>query len=1273
MLRYFLLLLLTVALAGGQQPGQCIFYDACGWDPDYEDGIGGNQVHYLNCAYDGPPKRATQEQLDILEEVCPHLFTGEEQDLCCSLKQLTDLKVNFVTPQQLIEPTCPTCYYNFRKNFCDMTCSPDQSMFVRANNFVEGPGFELGEVDHTNQTVKMVKDITYFVKEEFAEKTYDSCKNVQFPLLSDTVMAMLCGPWGSTYCSPKRWWDFLGSDDNGYSPFQITYEYGEEEVEASQDGHSYHTAEVLSCKEVAPGYSVGCACVDCEDSCQLDPPVFEHKNTINDWRIAGMDGLVFVMIFVFLGGSMIFILLTCLPSKATCCCPPKFNLINDSIEVFFRWWGAVVARFPLTVLTISVVIAAGLCVGTIKLQVTTDPIELWAAPTSRSRVEKDFFDEQFRPFYRTALVVVKAIENPDLGMSKIPHTDYLGNEKEFSAMFQKKFLKKVLQLQKDIEKITFEFENEFGTGTELYDITAVCNKPLQPFNSNCNINSIWAYWHDQEELLDRVYNITAEQAGELPFNYLDHFLECSSNPTYTPQQDSHTEMEIGCTPKWGGAVNPYYVLGGFIPEGSAFPDRPQYEKSEAIVMQIIIDNYDPKSSKEEDVKGLARAMAWEEKFIEFMKNWVVTEMPPYMDVAFTSERSVEDELDRETYGDIATIAVSYIIMFVYITLALGQYSSLSLRGLMIESKITLGLFGVMIVILSVFASIGIFAVIGVPATLIIFEIIPFLVLAVGVDNIFILVQTYQRDKRRPTETLEDQIARVVGEVAPSMLLSSITESACFFLGALSGMPAVKAFALYAGLALLIDFLLQITAFVALMKLDISRQEAKRFDIFCCFQGSKKDMKEHVSVLYKVFEHFYAPFLLSKFVRPLVIIIFFGFTCLSIAAVPKVEIGLDQELSMPSDSFVLKFFEWMKLYLSVGPPVYFVVNNTAGHLDFSQAEDQNLLCSGLAGCREDSVAGLISSWRQSPEDSWIATPAMNWMDDYLSWIVAEDGLHCCRYFQDSEEFCPWEVEEGCRRCVELEENMTRPSPEEFQKTIHLFLNQNPGEHCPKAGHGAFADSVKHDPFVIDMVNKSVRYEVKSNNMMAFHTILKTSVDYYSALEKARELSDSMTEMINEGREEAERVNVFPYSVFYVFYEQYLTMWEDTLKSLGISVATIFVVTFILMGFDVLCATIILLVILLILVNLLGFMYWFNITLNAVSLTNLVMAVGISVEFCSHITKYFAKFAQADRLENARNAVINMGSSVLSGITLTKFGGIIVLAFANSKIFTIFFFR
>ena len=45
--------------------------------------------------------------------------------------------------------------------------------------------------------------------------------------------------------------------------------------------------------------------------------------------------------------------------------------------------------------------------------------------------------------------------------------------------------------------------------------------------------------------------------------------------------------------------------------------------------------------------------------------------------------------------------------------------------------------------MSVSSSIGIMAYLQVPATLIVIEVVPFLVLAVGVDNIFILVQRYQ--------------------------------------------------------------------------------------------------------------------------------------------------------------------------------------------------------------------------------------------------------------------------------------------------------------------------------------------------------------------------------------------------------------------------------------------------------------------------------------------------------------------------------------------------
>lgn len=1389
--------------------GQCVWYDTCGKDPAYP---ASDTIHNLNCEYKGPAKQASGEQINLLKEICPHLMPedGSVPDLCCSLGQLQAIKSNFQIAKTLLDRGCPTCYYNFRKNFCDMTCHPRQDQFVRVDKVVKGPG----AAKYAGGEVSMVKEVTVFVHEEFNTETFDSCKNVQYPEISDTVMGLLCGQWGSRDCTAKRWFDYMGSIENGYSPFQISYNYSSNSK--ADSGHFYHNPIVVECSNPPPNLPgqppiPGCGCADCPTACTLNLPDFKPL-TFTFEIVEGVDGLVFIMIVVFVVGSIIFIAIVCASTALT-----KSNLaINDDDSIFgdqkdgmrrdsvsipfsparesavgvfenppaspskgtnkvlnfndlsfitklgirfennmtsfFTWWGTIAATYPLPVIFLSVVFAVGLSTGIIYLQVTTDPIELWASPSSRSRVEKDFFDSNFRPFYRASQVIIKAKEMPELGISRFNFTDHLRNDLEIGPVFKEKFLKEVLKLQRKIEELTFSFkeDEEEATAILTYNLSEVCNKPLSPANNKCNIQNVWAYWQDDINLLDATRFDPKGGDGNVPRNwtYLDHFLACVKNPTLTAPSD---KLNQGCMAKWGGPVNPYYTLGGFIPPGESFPENPQYHKATAIVISIIIDNFDKKSKDLKDIVGRQKAMAWEKRFIEFMHEWVETEKPEYMDVAFNSERSIEDELDKETYGDIVTIAISYLIMFVYITFSLGQTSKCNVDRFMIESKITLGLGGVMIVLLSVAASIGTFGFAGVPATLIIFEIIPFLVLAVGVDNIFILVQTYQREPRRSHETHAEHVGRIVGEVAPSMLLSSVSESTCFFLGALSDMPAVRAFALYAGMALAVDFLMQITCFVALISLDMMRQENNRYDIICCVKGSKKEVEPGQGMLFKLFEHIYAPFLLKKWVRAAVIVLFFGWACSSIAVVPKIEIGLDQEISMPSDSFVVKYFDFIKKYLSVGPPVYFVVNNTAGQLDLTQEEDQNKLCLGLPGCLENSLAGQVFMWQKKPKDTYIATAPMPWVDSYIGWATAEvsKDVRCCRVFTDTLEFCPSTIQEPgsalnstlatptptdpasiapalddsvfdpynefyfdveattvagrrkrqdyyyddygdygeyaegapesaagmsegvCQPCSSTLNEGGRPSVQQFGETIDWFLKANPDDTCPGAGHAAYGESV--NIALKDGELSPPQYKVLSSNMMAFHTILRTSKDYYMALARARELTDSVMAAINNGTDEDKHVKIFPYSVFYVFYEQYLTMWDDTLRSLGVSLAAIFLVTFVLMGFDLVSSLIILLIIVLIVLNLGALMYWWHITLNAVSLVNLVMAVGISVEFCSHITRAFSVNIGENRVERARNVLTSMGSSVLSGITLTKFGGIVVLAFAKSQIFSIFYFR
>ena len=59
---------------------------------------------------------------------------------------------------------------------------------------------------------------------------------------------------------------------------------------------------------------------------------------------------------------------------------------------------------------------------------------------------------------------------------------------------------------------------------------------------------------------------------------------------------------------------------------------------------------------------------------------------------------------------------------------------------------------------------------------------------------------------------------------------------------------------------------------------------------------------------------------------------------------------------------------------------------------------------------------------------------------------------------------------------------------------------------------------------------------------------------------------------------------------------------------------------------------------------SFVFRWDITLNAVSLVNLVMAVGISVEFSSHITRAFAVNVGENRVQRATDTLVTMGSSV-----------------------------
>ncbi|KAB1258510.1 NPC intracellular cholesterol transporter 1 [Camelus dromedarius] len=1158
--------------------------------------------------------------------------------------------------------------------FCELTCSPRQSQFLNVTateDYVDPV---------TNQTKTNVKELQYYVGESFANAMYNACRDVEAPSSNDKALGLLCGREAEA-CNATNWIEYMFNKDNGQAPFTITPIFSDLPTQGMEPMNN----ATKGCDESVDEVTGPCSCQDCSLVCGPKP---QPPPSPAPWRILGLDAMYVIMwstymafLVVFFGaffavwcyrkryfvseytpidGNIAFSVNASDRGEASCC-DPLGAAFEGCLRRLFAQWGSFCVRHPGCVVFLSLAFIAACSSGLAFVRVTTDPVDLWSAPGSQARREKEYFDAHFGPFFRTEQLIIQAPHSHPHTYEPYPS----GSDVPFGPPLAVDILHQVLDLQTAIENITASYNNETVT---LQDI---CVAPLSPYNKNCTILSVLNYFQNSHSVLNH-------EVGDDFFVYADyhtHFLYCVRAPA---SLNDTSLLHDPCLGTFGGPVFPWLVLGGY--------DDQNYNNATALVITFPVNNY------YNDTEKLQRAQAWETAFINFVKNY----KNPNLTISFKAERSIEDELNRESNGDVVTILISYAVMFLYISIALGHIKSW--RRLLVDSKISLGVAGVLMVLSSVACSLGIFSYAGVPLTLIVIEVIPFLVLAVGVDNIFILVQTYQRDERLQGETLDQQLGRVLGEVAPSMFLSSFSETVAFFLvgkyesgpqerqvavswvshkrveappsplpwsdvcvpaGGLSTMPAVHTFSLFAGMAVFIDFLLQMTCFVSLLGLDIKRQEKNRLDVLCCVGGPADggSIQASESCLFRFFRDSYSPLLLKDWMRPIVIAVFVGVLSFSIAVLNKVEIGLDQSLSMPDDSYVMDYFQSLSQYLHAGPPVYFVLEE--GH-DYTSLRGQNMVCGGT-GCDNDSLVQQIFTAAQLDNYTRIGFAPSSWIDDYFDWIKPQSS--CCRVYNSTDQFCNASVvDPACVRCRPLTpEGKQRPQGRDFMRFLPMFLSDNPNPKCGKGGHAAYSTAV-------NLLGNGTG--VGATYFMTYHTVLQTSADFIDAMKKARLIAGNITRTMGL---EGSGHRVFPYSVFYVFYEQYLTVVDDTVFNLGVSLGAIFLVTVVLLGFELWSAVIVCVTIAMILVSMFGVMWLWGISLNAVSLVNLVMSCGISVEFCSHITRAFTVSTKGSRVERAEAALSHMGSSVFSGITLTKFGGIVVLAFAKSQIFQIFYFR
>ncbi|XP_063677741.1 NPC intracellular cholesterol transporter 1-like [Bolinopsis microptera] len=200
-------------------------------------------------------------------------------------------------------------------------------------------------------------------------------------------------------------------------------------------------------------------------------------------------------------------------------------------------------------------------------------------------------------------------------------------------------------------------------------------------------------------------------------------------------------------------------------------------------------------------------------------------------------------------------------------------------------------------------------------------------------------------------------------------------------------------------------------------------------------------------------------------------------------------------------------------------------------------------------------------------------------------------------------------------------------------MQWFISDVPrtdGSGCSKGGAVSHSNSVKFS---------SSNRSVISGRFTSSHGRLSTSHDFITARQQALVIADE----VNANND---IIQVYAYSSFYPYYEQYDTIVRECAVNLVVTVIATFIVALVLLGFQVHAALCVMLSVTMCTVDMIGSMVYLDIPLNALSLVNLLMSVGIAVEFSANIVQAYTMSKEVGRMKKARSAVRKTGPAIVA---------------------------
>ena len=323
-----------------------------------------------------------------------------------------------------------------------------------------------------------------------------------------------------------------------------------------------------------------------------------------------------------------------------------------------------------------------------------------------------------------------------------------------------------------------------------YTVDDFCYKPIT--GEGCLVESPMQYWKSNATLLN------------LPETNVKETAQCIPPPDQT---------ERTCFDAIGTPVLTYAVFGGIsCEEGSEGECQACLIDASGLQLTLLLNkndyslaaaeewerqvfirnfksfNYALGNNYHTDMTGPMEGIPYNQDLIDdvhaLLQGYAeagVTVIPVKAD--YLSERSIEDNIVLETEQNSFIVIISYALMFFYVSLAIGFFPNI------VHTKFALGSVGILVVIGSLIAGIGLTFYGNQKLTMISAEVVPFLILAIGVDNMF-LISRAEREVPSYIKDIRVRMAYGLKDIGPSIFAAALCEALAFFIGMLTDVPAL---------------------------------------------------------------------------------------------------------------------------------------------------------------------------------------------------------------------------------------------------------------------------------------------------------------------------------------------------------------------------------------------------------------------------------------------------------------------------------------------------